>query len=98
MISVNNMVICEPYISKRKIEATVNKGLATVKQKGSVVGLKVLADARFGETVIKKGSKVFLNEDYLYNNQSNLKPMESDGIEGSFILLNVGSILFIQEE
>ena len=97
--SLNNAILLEPYTGKRKIEATVNKGLATVKQKGTVVGLKVLADAKVSDTyTIKKGSVAFINEDYLYNNQGILKPMEAEGIEGSFVVLSVTSILFVKEE
>ena len=73
--------------------------MATVKQKGAVVGLKVLADARISDSyTIKKGSIAFINEDYLYNNQGNFKPMEAEGIEGSFVVLSFGSILFVKEE
>jgi hypothetical protein len=98
MISINNVIIVEPYTSKRKIEATVNKGLATVKQRVTVVGLKVLADARISDTqTIKKGSVVFLNEKYLYENQNVLTPMECDAIEGSFITLSIGYILMVKE-
>lgn len=98
MISINNVIIVEPYAGKRKIEATVNKGLATVKQRGAVVGLKVLADARVSDTqIIKKGSTVFLNEKYLYENQSVLTPMECEAIEGSFITLNIGYIVMVKE-
>lgn len=99
MISINNQILCEPYISKRKIEATVHKGLATVKQKGTVIGLKVLVEARISDTLsIKKGSTVFVHEKFLHENQSILTPMESEGVEGSFILLNAGYVLFVREE
>lgn len=98
MISINNVIIVEPYLGKRKIEATVNKGLATVKQRGTVVGLKVLVDARISDTqIIKKDSVVFLNEKYLYENQNVLTPMECDSIEGSFIILSVGYIVMVKE-
>ena len=98
-LSLNNVILLEPYTGKRKIEATVSKGLATVKQKGAVIGLKVLADARVSDLLtIKKGSVAYINEDYLYNNQGILKPMESEGIEGSFIVFSIGSILFFKEE
>lgn len=94
--SINNVILLEPYTGKRKIEATVSKGLATVKQRSAVVGLKVLADVRVSDNyTIKKGSIAYINEDFLYAN--NQKPMESEAIEGPFIAFSLSQVLFVNE-
>ena len=99
LTSLNNTILLEPYISTRKIEATINKGLATVKQKGTLIGLKVVADARLSDThIVKKGSVAYFDESFLHTNQGLLKPMACDGVEGQFIIMNVGSVVFIKEE
>lgn len=97
--SLNNTILLEPYISTRKIEAVVNKGLATVKQKGTLIGLKVVADARISDVrTVKAGSVAYFDESFLHTNQGLLKPVACDGIEGSFIVMSIGSIIFIKEE
>jgi hypothetical protein len=97
--SLNNTILLEPYISTRKIEATVNKGLATVKQKGTMIGLKVIADAKLSDShIVKKGSIAYFDESFLHTNQGLLKPMTCDAIEGQFIIMNIGNVVFLKEE
>lgn len=96
IVSVNDKVICKPYEGKRKIDSQVVKGLATVKQKNSIVGLQVIADAKIGDFFIHENSVVYVSEEFLFNAQTVLKPMECEAIDGNFILMDFRNILFVK--
>jgi hypothetical protein len=67
LVSVNDFVITEPYTGEKKLEANVKSGFAYVSQKNSLVGLKVLFDAKLKDgSTIKQGQKIFIKEEILY--------------------------------
>lgn len=45
-MSVRNKLFLEPYKGDRKIEATVKSGFASIKQRTSLIGLKLIAPAQ----------------------------------------------------
>ncbi len=90
MISVNSKLILEPYKDSGKIEARVTSGYATIKQKSTLIGLKLLADGKLsiGKDMIevKKGQVVFFPEDVLHASDWAKKQFNLDGSEEKVIL------------
>lgn len=90
MIAVNNKLILEPYKGKNKIEAQVSSGFATVKQKSTLIGLKLLADGivMVGKDTmsVNKGQTVFFPEEILYAHDWSKKTFNLEGSEEKFII------------
>lgn len=90
MISVNNKLMLEPYKSKGKIEARVNSGFATIKQKDTLIGLKLLADGKLaiGKDMVdvKKGQVVFFPEEILHSHDWSKKTFNLEGSDEKFII------------
>ena len=90
MISVNSKLVLEPYKGSGKIEAKITSGYATIKQKNTLVGLKLLADGKIaiGKDMVdvKKGQVVFFPEELLHASDWAKKQFNLDGSEEKFIL------------
>ena len=102
MKSVNNKLILEPYEGSHKIESNTSSGFATIKQKTTLIGLKVLEDAQFvlptKEIVnIEKKSTVFFEEEVLYSSAWAKKTYECDGIESRFIIADYSQVVMVDE-
>ena len=66
-MSMRNRLFLEPYKGERKIEASVKSGFATVKQRSSLIGLKLVLPAQVivSENVVDifpAGSIVYFEE------------------------------------
>jgi hypothetical protein len=70
MMSVRNKLFLEPYKGGKKIEAEVKSGFATVKQRSTLIGLKLLMDAQVmigsKSEILRAGTSVFFEETLLY--------------------------------
>lgn len=102
MISVNNKLILEPYKGTKKIEANTSSGFATIKQKSTLIGLKLIEDAEVtdihGKNVkIKKNSIVFFEEEVLYSSPWAKKTYNCDNIETKFIIADYSQVITIME-
>jgi hypothetical protein len=90
MISINSKLILEPYKGKGKAEAEVKSGFASIKQKSTLVGLKLLADGRvtIGKDMVdvKKGQVVFFPEEVLHIHDWSKKTYNLEGGEERFII------------
>lgn len=90
MITVNNKLILEPYKGKGKIEAQVNSGFASIKQKSTLIGLKLLADGKvsIGKDMVdvKKGQTIFFPEEILHAHDWSKKTFNLEGSEEKFII------------
>ena len=90
MTTVNNRLILEAYKGSGKLESKVKSGFATVKQKDTLVGLKVLADGyvNIGKDTLKVtvGQKVFFSEEVLYAYDWAKKTYNLEGSETRFII------------
>ena len=90
MITINNKLILEPYKGKNKIEAQVTSGFATVKQKSTLIGLKLLADGKvaIGKDMVdvKKGQTIFFPEEILHAHDWSKKTFNLEGSEQKFII------------
>lgn len=70
MMSIRNKLFLEPYKGERKIEASVKSGFATVKQRSSLIGLKLVVPAQVivsGNVVetLSAGSVAYFEESVL---------------------------------
>jgi hypothetical protein len=90
MISVNNKLILEPYAGSKKIEGVIKSGFATIKQKSTLVGLKLKADGVVtigkDQMTVKKGQTVYYLEEVLHAVDWSTKIYNLDGFEDKFIL------------
>lgn len=104
--SVNNKLILEPYKGQRKIEATVKSGFATVKQRSTLIGLKLLSDANVvpngsGKILtIKAGSIVFFEESVLATEgwAKNTYTVDGDGGGKEFVIGEYNRAVFFDGE
>lgn len=100
MITVNNKLILEPYKSKGKIEAQVSSGFASIKQKSTLVGLKLLADGKvmIGKDAmdVKKGQTVFFPEEILHAHDWSKKTFNLEGSEEKFIVAESIYVVAVQ--
>lgn len=98
MISFNKL-ICSPYTGGKGVNSIVTKGFASVKRK-ELVGLKVLVDAKIllGTNIveIKKGQTVYISEENLTINNNYTHAMESEAIEGSFVIAEPNHVVLIK--
>lgn len=101
MKTYNNRLMLEPYVGSNKIEAVgVKTGFATVKQKSSLIGLKVMADGLISignhTQEIKAGQVVFYEEEVLYTNGWPKKTYTCTGLKDKFVLAPVNQIVMIK--
>lgn len=93
--SLNNKIVVEAY-KKEGLRAEVKSGFAHLSQKVSSKGLKVLLDARLNDgTVIPKGSMAYFREEMLHTAPWATKSLESDAVEGAFLVADIGHVDFI---
>lgn len=98
MISFNRKIVCEPYVSKGAIESEIKKGMAFVKQKSKVIGLKILMEAKIDEkTTLPKGFLVYILEEVLHTQTNYQKPLTCDAIKEPFVLVDFGHVIFVGE-
>lgn len=94
--SLNNKLIVEAY-KKEGLRAEVKSGFAHLSQKISSKGLKLLANAKLTDgTIIKKGSTVYIREELLHTQAWATKSMESEAIEGTFLVIELAYVDFIK--
>ena len=100
MIAANNKLILEPYKGSGKIESKVSSGFATIKQKSTLIGLKLLADGKvaIGKDMIdvKKGQTVFFSEEILHAHDWSKKTFNLEGSEEKFIIAEAAHVVAIQ--
>lgn len=98
--SVNNKLILEPYTGSREIKQQVVSGFSHTKQKTSIVGLKLLEDAKVvigKETLeLSKGSVVYFQEELLSTNPSYSAVREMDNVKEKFVIGNFHEAVYIK--
>lgn len=102
--SVNNRIVVEPY-KKEELKAQIKGGLALIGQKQTVKGLKLLVDADWSKDMAlfsaRAGDTVYIKEEVLHNHPSVKGTLQSDAIQGEFLVLDASLIEFVvpkQEE
>lgn len=93
--SLNNRIIVEAY-EKVSLRAEVKNGFAHLSQKVTVKGLRVLMDAKLTDgTIIEKDSIVYIPEELLQTQAFASKRLESDAVQGAFIIVDINQISFV---
>lgn len=93
-----NKFIVESY-KKEGLRSTERNGFAFVDQKISLKGLKLLVAATISSSgsfsIIPKGSTVYIKEEVLHTQQWAQKPLECNGIEGPFLIVDMAYVEFV---
>lgn len=102
MNSINNRLILEPYKGSNKVEAKINSGFATVKQKSTLIGLKLLVGASVitmngKEQNYQPGSIAYFEEETLHASAWAKKTYECDSINEKFIIAEFDQVVLIKE-
>lgn len=91
-------LIVESFKERAGPQAVTKHGFATVKQRSSLIPLKVLLDSRVNEfTVIPAGSLVHVKEKELSTLPWGTTVYESNAIGQPFIILTINDIEFITD-
>src|SRR5271166_6467748 len=95
--SFNNRLIVEKYV-KGALRTTERNGFAIIDQKLNLKGLKVLVDSyvTVGSTswLIYKDSIAYIKEELLHTQPWAQKALESDAIQGQFLIVDVVHVEF----
>jgi hypothetical protein len=98
--SINNRIIVEAYVSDRALKTKEVNGFASIVQKISLKGMKVLVEARVNDgkqlcSVIRKGDLVYIREELLHTCEWAKKNYESDAIEGKFMIVDLAHVEYV---
>jgi hypothetical protein len=98
--SVNNRLIVEAYLTDRSLKAKESNGFAMIQQKVAVKGLRLLMDAMITQTsgvimVLEKGARVFIREELLHTQPWAQKILESDEVDGKFMIVDFNNVEFV---
>lgn len=101
MITVNNKLILEPYKGKGKVEAQINSGFASIKQKSTLIGLKLLSDGNvaMGREMfieVKKGQIAYFPEEILHAHDWAKKTFNLEGSEEKFIIAEAAYVVAVK--
>jgi len=102
MNTINNKIICEPFLGGKGLKAEVKNGFAMVKQKNNLVGLRVLMDCLVSTNsttyTIKKNSKVFFSEEVVHNGLNFHNPIDNkEVLPELFIIADLNQVILICE-
>jgi len=99
-MTLNNKLMLEPYQGSGKIEAKINSGFATVKQKSTLIGLKNLLTTELSmngtQRTVEKGQMVYFQEEILHANDWSKRTYDCDAIDGRFIIAEGAYAVFIK--
>ena len=96
MFSLNNRFVVEAYFTDRALKAKETNGFALIQQKIELKGLRLLMDANLEDSVVPKGSTIFIREEYLHSQPWAKKILESESVEGKFIIVDVANVEFVK--
>jgi len=101
-ITVNRKIMVKPYISDRKIKSKVSNGFASIIQKSNIIPLEVMADSDLGpntlseHTYLKKGSMVYVLEEFLHAHQKVLTKFTIKDKGEEFMLIDYSNVIMIE--
>lgn len=96
MKTENGYLMLKPYEGSRKLETEIKSGFATIKQKTSLVGLELLADAKSVNGNYKKGQIMFFIEETLFTDKWSKKIFTCEGIEDGFVLGPISDVVLVK--
>jgi hypothetical protein len=93
--SFNGKLVLEAYL-QTEIKAEIRSGWATVNQKSTLKGLKVLVQATLQDgTVVPAGSTAYIKEEFLHTQPWAKNKLKSDTLPGEFILATMNEVEYI---
>jgi hypothetical protein len=93
--SVNNKLIVEMY-KKEALKAVEKNGFASISQKLTLKGLKVLIEAKLTDnTLVLKDSVAYVKEELLYTSAWAQKALECEAIGEPFLIVDMVHVEFI---
>lgn len=93
--STNNRLIVETY-KKEALKAVEKNGFASISQKLTLKGLKVLVEAKLSDnTLVQKGSVAYIKEESLHAQPWAQKTLECNAIEVPFLIVDLIHVEFI---
>jgi hypothetical protein len=96
LYSLNDRIVLQAYEDKG-LQATRESGFALVQAKIKAVALKVLVEARLSDgTIIPKGIKAYVPEEFAKTSPIAKRVLESDKIEGKFFVMDVKDVIFFE--
>lgn len=90
MISLNDTLILEPYQQGQGLKEEIRNGMAFVKQKTELCGLKVLVEAKLSDgSFIPAGSTAYISEELLSTQQWAKTVRTCAGLSQKFIMVEL---------
>lgn len=109
MFSLNNRFVVEAYFTDRSLKAKETNGFALIQQKVELKGLRLLVPARIENllsttanggpltsNIIPAGSTIFIREELLHSQPWAKKILESESVEGKFIIVDMANVEFVK--
>lgn len=98
--SLNNRILLEPYKADGALKTTERNGFAMITQKMTVVGLRVMMEARIKTSehlgvVVNVGDTAYIREELLHTQPWAKKVLECSVVEGQFIIVDLSLVEFI---
>lgn len=95
LTAMNDRFIVETY-KKEALKSEVKKGFATIGQKNTIKGLKILVDAQLSNgTVVKAGQRAYIKEETLHTATWATKNYECDAISVPFMVVDIAYVEFV---
>jgi len=93
--SLNNRLLVEVY-KKGELRSKISNGFATIDQKSTLKGLRVLVEGKLGDgTIVRKDSIAYIREEALHTQQWAQKHLECELIGQPFLIVDANFIEFI---
>lgn len=93
--SLNNRIIVEAY-KKEALKSEIKNGFATIQQKASLKGLRVLMDAKLSDgTLVLRGSTAYIKEESLHTQAWAQKVLDSSTLGTPFIIVDASQVEYI---
>lgn len=93
--SLNNKLIVEPIKYNRTLQqASTSSGFAFIKQKENLIKLVLKMDAKIGTDVIKKGTILYIQEEWFFN--AKLKTFSVEGSNETYMIVPIEMVDFLE--
>jgi len=93
--SLNNRLLVEAY-KKGELRSKVSNGFATIDQKSTLKGLRVLIEGRLTDgTIVRRDSIAYIREEVLHTQAWAQKPLECEFFKQPFLIVDAGNVEFI---
>ena len=98
--SVNGRLFLEPYKGAKKLELDIKKGFGTVKARSTLIGLRLLRDAKIviGGMILQIPANcvVYFNESTLATSASYKDQLSFEDSKEVFVIGNYHDALFVE--